>query len=139
MPLVGPMSPTDPAKPKPLDWSVPGQMLCTFFFTDPTLASTISYGLAPNNLSALMINGFIGDQNLQDDIVSLEPFEPALQQASAANRFLSVLLMPRERQGRPFGFFLSFFSDQTDFANQDYQFQSDGKPIGIRIPVRFVR
>ena len=139
MPFVGPVSPTDPKQPKALDWSVPGQMFCTFFFTDPTLASTVRYALAPNNIAALMIRGFIGDANLQDDIVLLEPFEPVFQQASPSNRFLSVILMPRERQGKPFKFFLSFFSDVTDFPNQDYEFQSDGGPIGIQLPVRFVR
>jgi hypothetical protein len=139
MPFVGPVSPTDPKVPKTLDWSAPGHTLCTFFFTDPTLASTVRYRLAPNSLSALAIKGFIGDQNLQDDIALLESFKPVLQQASPANRFLSVVLMPRERQGKPFTFFLSFFSDQTDLENQDYQFQSDGKPIGLQIPVRFVR
>jgi hypothetical protein len=135
MPFVGP---NNPAEAKPLDWLVRGQMRGTFLFKDPTLASTVSYSIVPSNLVQFQIGGFIGDENFEDDIFSLEPFEAPLQLAPPAKRFLSVFLMPRERQGKPFTFFLSFFSDQTDFPNQDYEFRSDGHPIGIRIPVRFV-
>ena len=135
MPFVGP---NNPAEPKPLDWLERGQMRGTFFFKDPTLASTVSYSIVPSSLSQFQIGGFIGDQNLEDDIFSLEPFEEALQLAPPTKRFLSVFLMPRERQGKPFTFFLSFFSHQPAVPNQDYEFRADGNPIGIRIPVRFV-
>ena len=138
MAFVGPKDPNDGTKAKKMDWLRPGQMMGTFSFDDATLVQTLSFGIAPSNLTGYMVSGFVGDDSYEDDIFSLEQLETPLHQVSPAKRWLSVYLMPREKDGKEFKFYLSLFSDNTGFANQDYEFLSKGRPIGLRIPVKFV-
>ncbi|MCR9260899.1 MAG: hypothetical protein NXH95_14340 [Pseudomonadaceae bacterium] len=138
MPFTEPLNDAGDA-PKKLDWLLTGHMMGTFFFKDSSLVSTVRYGIMPSNLSSYLITGFVGDGNFEDDLFNMESFEPPLQQVAPAKRWLSLFLIPRERDGKDFDFSVVFFSDKSEFPNQEYEFKSDGNPIGLRIPIKFVQ
>lgn len=139
MGFTGPFSDDTESVPASMNWLLPGQMLGTFLFQDPTLHSTVRYRIMPSTLSGYALSGFVGDSDYEDDLFNMESFELPLQQVAPAKRWLSLFLMPREKDGSDFDFSVVFFSDRNDFPNQEYAFRSASGPIGIRIPVRFVR